>query len=93
MTKIDNISDVNLSAVEDIGNIVFKSISTALNVTLLYFCHVLNKIIDKKKRFICVNIYIDGISKITEFYLFFFGDDRLQMLCLKKFQPFLQLEE
>ena len=42
MTKIDNISDVNLSAVEDIGNIVFKSISTALNVTLLYFCHVLN---------------------------------------------------
>ena len=41
MTKIDNISDVNLSAVEDIGNIVFKSISTALNVTLLYFCHVL----------------------------------------------------
>ena len=42
MTKIDNISDVNLSAVEDIGNIVFKSISTALNLTLLYFCHVLN---------------------------------------------------
>jgi len=41
MTKIDNISDVNLSAVEDIGNIVFKSISTALNVTLLYFCHIL----------------------------------------------------
>ncbi len=43
MTKIDNISDVNLSAVEDIGNIVFKSIPTALNVTLLYFCHVLKK--------------------------------------------------
>lgn len=44
MTKIDNISDVNLSAVEDIGNIVFKSISTALNVTLFNFCHVLRSL-------------------------------------------------
>ena len=33
MTKIDNISDVSLSAVEDIENIAFYSISTALNVT------------------------------------------------------------
>ena len=41
MTKIDGMLDVSLSAVEDIGNIVFNSISTALNVTLFNFCHVL----------------------------------------------------
>ncbi len=44
MTKIDNISDISLSAVEDIRNIVFKSISTALNVTLFNFCHVLRSL-------------------------------------------------
>jgi hypothetical protein len=43
MTKIQIYSDVSLSVVEDIGNIVFNCISTALNVTLFYFCHVLNK--------------------------------------------------
>tara|TARA_R110002072_G_scaffold203794_2_gene361878 strand:+ start:868 stop:1080 length:213 start_codon:yes stop_codon:yes gene_type:complete len=53
MTKIDKMFDVSLSAVEDIGNIVFKSISKKpcfvaskqktfcfslmLNVTLFYF--------------------------------------------------------
>ena len=52
MTKIDNISDVNLSAVEDIGNIVFKSISTALNLTLLYFCHVLNNFVYSLNKYI-----------------------------------------
>ena len=41
MTKIDSMWDVSLSAVEDIGNIIFNGISTALNVTLFYFCHVL----------------------------------------------------
>ncbi len=41
MTKIQIYSDVSLSAVEDIGNIVFNRISTALNVTLFNFCHVL----------------------------------------------------
>ena len=45
MTKIVNIPDVSLSAVEDIGNIVFKAfrpeLSGALNVTLFNFCHVL----------------------------------------------------
>ncbi|AXP79400.1 hypothetical protein CJ739_302 [Mariniflexile rhizosphaerae] len=42
MTKIQIYSDVSLSAVEDIENIVFNRISTALNVTLCSFCHVLN---------------------------------------------------
>ena len=49
MTKIVNIPDVSLSAVEDIGNIVFKAfrpeLSGALNVTLFNFCHVLRKYI------------------------------------------------
>jgi hypothetical protein len=58
MIKIQIYSDVSLSAVEDIGNIVFNSISQALllssnknifsfsimlNVTLFNFCHVLKK--------------------------------------------------
>ncbi|AXP82860.1 hypothetical protein CJ739_3800 [Mariniflexile rhizosphaerae] len=41
MTKIQIYSDVSLSAVEDIGNIVFNCISTELCDTF-YFCHVLN---------------------------------------------------
>ena len=49
MTKIVNIPDVSLSAVEDIGNIVFKAfrpeLSGALNVTLFNFCHVLRTVL------------------------------------------------
>jgi len=41
MTKIQIYLGVSLSAVEDIGNIVFNSISTVLNVTSFNFCHVL----------------------------------------------------
>jgi len=58
MTKIQTYSVVSLSAVEDIGSIVFNSISKAallssnknifsfsimLNVTPFNFCHVLKK--------------------------------------------------
>ncbi len=37
MSKIQIYSNVSLSAVEDIGNIVFNRISTALNMTLFSF--------------------------------------------------------
>lgn len=46
MTKIQTYSDVGLSAIEDIENMVYNRISQAvLNVTLFNFCHVLKNII------------------------------------------------
>ncbi|AXP79414.1 hypothetical protein CJ739_316 [Mariniflexile rhizosphaerae] len=51
MTKIQIYSDVSLSALEDIGSIVFDRISTALNVARFNFLsckkYFLYKIIDK----------------------------------------------